>query len=139
MHYKKKGKELIVRLDEGDEILQSLAQICEKNGIESASVVGIGALEAAELAHFDTLKMKYKSKMFEGMFEIVSLLGNICMLDEKPTAHLHMIIADTQCNCFGGHLVQGIVNPTCEIVIRELGTKVRRENESKTGLNLQRF
>ncbi|HID72634.1 TPA: DNA-binding protein [Candidatus Micrarchaeota archaeon] len=139
MHYKRKGKELVVRLDEGDEIVHSLIDICGRNGITSATVTGIGALKAAELGHFDTREKKYNSKVFEGMFEIVSLSGNITVMDDKPLAHLHMVMADTEYNCFGGHVVQGIANPTCELVLRELGTKVRREKDMNTGLNLQRF
>ncbi len=139
MHYKKEGEELIVRLDEGDEILQSLTSVCEKLEIESATVRGIGALKAAELAHYDSEEKKYNSKLFEGMFEIVSLSGNISSLEGKPLAHLHMIVADKDYNCFGGHVVRGIVNPTCEIEIQELETKIRREKDTKTGLNLQRF
>jgi len=139
MHYKKKGRETVIRLDENDEILQSLLYVCEKKNIGSAMVRGIGALKAAELAHFDNKEKKYNSKVFEGMYEIVCLTGNITTFDEKPVVHLHMIIANTEYNTYGGHVVQGIVSPTCEITIQELSTKVRREKDVNSGLNLQRF
>lgn len=139
MDYRKTGKEIVLRLDEGEEILRSVVEVCKKENIGSALVNGIGAVGKAELAHFDTTEKEYNSKVFEGMFEIVSLSGNIAMLNGEPLLHAHIEIADTDFSTYGGHLVQGIANPTCEIVILPLEAKIKREKDEKTGLNLQRF
>jgi len=135
----RKAKEIVLRLDEGEEIVQSVVEICMKENVETALVSGIGAVKKAELAHFDTKEKKYNNKVFEGMFEIASLSGNIAMLNGEPLLHAHIEIADTDFSTYGGHLVQGIVNPTCEIIILPLEAKIRREKDEKTGLNLQRF
>jgi predicted DNA-binding protein with PD1-like motif len=139
MDYRKSGRELVIRLDEDEEIVESITSICKKENIESALVSGVGAVKKAELAHFDTKKKKYNKKTFEGMFEIASLSGNIAMLDWGPLAHLHIVIADIDLSTFGGHLVKGIADPTCELVILPLETKIKRAKDEKTGLNLQKF
>ena len=139
MDYRKSGRELVIRLDEDEEIVESITSICKKENIESALVSGIGAVKKAELAHFDTKEKKYNKKTFEGMFEIASLSGNIAMLEGKPIAHLHIVIAGTDFSTYGGHLMKGITNPTCEIVLLPLETKIKRAKDEKTGLNLQTF
>ncbi len=139
MDYRKSGRELVIRLDEDEEIVKSIISICKKENIESALVSGVGAVKKAELAHFDTKEKKYNKKTLEGMFEIASLSGNVAMLDGEPLAHLHIVIADTDFSTYGGHLMEGIANPTCELVVLPLETKIKRAKDEKTGLNLQRF
>lgn len=139
MDYRKSGRELVIRLDEDEEIVEYITAICKKENIESAFVSGVGAVKKAELGHFDTKEKKYSKKTFEGMFEIASLSGNIAMLDGEPVAHLHIVIADTDFSIYGGHLMKGIANPTCEMVVLPLETKIKRAKDEKTGLNLQRF
>ena len=139
MDYRRSGHEIVLRLDEDEEIVESIASICKKENIESALVSAVGAVKKAELAHFDAKEKRYNKKVFEGMFEIASLSGNIAMLDGELVAHLHIVIADTDFSTYGGHLMKGIANPTCEIVILPLETKIKRAKDEKTGLNLQTF
>jgi len=139
MDYRKSGREIVLRLDEDEEMVESITAICKKENIESALVSAVGALKKAELGHFDTKERKYNTKVFEGMFEIASLNGNIAVLNGEPLAHLHIVIADTDFSTHGGHLMKGVVNPTCEIVILLLETKIKRAKDEKTGLNLQTF
>jgi len=139
MEYRKSGREIVLRLDEDEEVIGYITNICKKENIESAFVSAVGALKKAELGHFDTKEKRYNTKVFEGMFEIASLSGNIAMLGGEPMAHLHIVIADTDFSTHGGHLMKGLVNPTCEVVILPLETKIKRAKDEKTGLNLQRF
>jgi predicted DNA-binding protein with PD1-like motif len=139
MDYKRTGKEIILRLDEGEEAVQSIISICKKEGVQSALVTGIGAVREAELAHFDTKEMGYHSRKYEGIYEVVSLTGNIAMLGGEPLLHAHTVIADTGFSCHGGHLNRAIVNPTLEVTMLLLETEIRREKDERTGLNLQRF
>jgi predicted DNA-binding protein with PD1-like motif len=139
MEYRRGEKGITLRLDEGDEAVQSILLLCKKEGIRSASLSGIGAVKKAVLAHFDTKEMKYHSELYEGMYEVVSLTGNVTMLGGEPALHAHMVIADTSYKCYGGHLNNAVVNPTLEIVITPLDVEIKREKDEKTGLNLQRF
>jgi predicted DNA-binding protein with PD1-like motif len=48
-----------------------------------------------------------------------------------------MIVADSEGNCFGGHLMKGCkVSVTLEVVMFEMDGELRRARDTKTGLNL---
>jgi predicted DNA-binding protein with PD1-like motif len=73
------------------------------------------------------------------MFEIASMTGNVSMADDKPVAHIHIVLGKSDFSIFGGHLVSGIVGPTCEIILLPLETQIKREKDEKTGLMLTKF
>ena len=70
-------------------------------------------------------------KTFEGVFEIVSLVGTF----EAGDSHLHISVADNTGKTMGGHLKIGsIVGVTAEVVIGELdNVKFIRKFDKKTG------
>lgn len=139
MDYRIAKQEAVIRLDDGDEIVSSLKSVCKREGIGSALVSGIGAARKVEIAHYDTRERRYNSIKLEGMLEIVSLSGNISMLGGEPSPHLHMAISKSDFSTFSGHLMSAEIYPTCEIVLFQLGAKVERKPDKKTGLNLQSF
>lgn len=129
----------MLRLEDGEDIVDCLRSVCRKEKIESALVSGIGACRSAEIAHYNTKEKKYTIRKLEGMLEIVSLSGNIAVLDDKAAAHLHIIIGMHDFSTLSGHLMKTDIYPTCEIVVIPLDTKVERKFDAKTGLNLQRL
>ncbi len=139
MQWKKGEYEVIIRLDEGEEIQKSVMEICKKENIKSAYLSGIGSLKNVEIAHYDTVYAKYGSGMFDGMFEIASMTGNISMTEEGHMAHIHIVLGKADFSTVGGHLVKGIVGPTCEIILLPLETQINREKDGKTGLLLTKF
>lgn len=139
MEHRSRGREIIIRLDQGDEIVSSLIEVCREEGVKSALVSGIGAVRMAGISHFDSKAMQYRSRTFEGMYEVLSLKGNISTLDGGPFPHLHIVIAGPDMLAFGGHLNKAEVDPACEIALLLLEDCIRREKDERTGLNLQRF
>ncbi len=139
MEYKKTEREILIRLDDGDELVSSIKAVCRKEKVGSAFVSGIGAARKAELAHFDTKERKYNVKKFEGMLEIVSLNGNVAMLDGEPATHLHICISRHDYSTLSGHLMSAEIYPTCEIFLLPYKTAIERKHDDKTGLNLQHF
>ena len=139
MQYRNDGKNIIIRLDGGDEVVGSLKGICGKENVSGAAVSGIGAARMVEIAHYDTKAKKYNSKRFEGMLEIVSLSGNVSMLGGQIVPHIHVAIGLHDFSTVSGHLMAAEVYPTCEMVLTPLGTKIERKFDERTGLNLQRL
>ncbi len=139
MEYKRTPDQVLVRLDDGDEIVACLKSICKKEGIESAMVSGIGSARKAEIAHYDTKEKRFNTKKFEGMLEIVSLSGNITQRDGEPYTHMHICISRNDYSTLSGHLMSAEVYPTCEIVVFPYSAKIERKHDELTGLNLQRF
>jgi len=139
MDYRRKGNSIVLRLDGGDEIAASIIKVCSTEKIGSALVSGIGACRKAEIGHYNPKTKEYKTKKLSEALEIVSLSGNITMLDGKPAAHLHIVLAKEDFSAVSGHLMKAEIYPTCEITLILRDVKVRREKDEKTGLNLQRF
>jgi uncharacterized protein len=133
------GKRIVLRLDQGDEVVASLKGVCAKEGVSSAAVMGIGACRRAEIAHYDTKAKRYHGKAFEGMLEILSLSGNIALKEGSPFPHLHISLGLPDFSVVGGHLVSCEVNPTCEMVIFPIAAGMERRPDAKSGLALLDF
>ena len=64
-------------------------------------------------------------------FEIVSLTGTFSRNDG---CHIHISLADAEGNTIGGHLVDGVVFTTCEVVLGTAdGVEFVREMDRETG------
>src|SRR5512143_2051152 len=124
MEYKRTVREILIRMDDGDELVASNKYDSRKDNVESGLVSGIGAARKAELAHYDTKARKYNVKKFEGMLEIVSLSGNVAMLDGEPATHLHICISRHDYSTLSGHLMSAEIYPTCEILLLPYKAKV---------------
>lgn len=139
MEYKRFDKTIVVRIDKGEEILQKIKEIAEKENIALASVRALGAVSRFTAGVYNMDEKKYHANEFDGFFEIVSLTGTINTKNGEFYCHLHMSAGDEKGQVFGGHLNEAIVGATCEMVIEEIDGKVDRFYEEKTGLNLFQF
>lgn len=120
-------KTYAIRLRPNFKIRKSLEEFATKNNMRSGCVLTcVGSLSSA------TLRMAGADKIneFVGEFEIVSLVGTL----ETDDCHLHISISDKEGNVIGGHLKEGVVGTTAEIVICELeGLSFSREMDEETG------
>ena len=139
MDYRRFGGKVVVRIDKGEEIIQKMLEVCEKENVKLASVSAIGAVGEFEVGLFDTKEKKYYSTVHSGDFEIVSLTGNITTKEEKLYNHIHMSVADSKNQVYGGHLNYAKVSATCEMFIYILDGTVGRRFDDKIGLNLFEF
>jgi hypothetical protein len=139
MIYKKFNNNLVIRVEKGEDIIEVLLEIIEKENITLATLSGIGAVNHVEIGLFNTLDHIYSTKEFRGDFEIVSLCGNISTMDHKPYLHLHMAIADNKHYTFGGHLTKAVVSATVELIVNIIDGKIDRYFDDEIGLNLMKF
>ena len=139
MEYRRFGDTLVIRIDKGEEIIQSLRLAAEKEQVRLAAVEALGAVDDFTVGVFDTAEKQYHANHFTGAFEIVSLTGTVTTQDGKFYAHLHMSAGDREGKVFGGHLNSATVSATCEMVVRALDGEVERQFDEKVGLNLFRF
>ena len=92
----------------------------------------------ASLGFFDRESMEYKTFTVDKDLEVVSCMGNIASTHEGGLiVHAHMVVADQEGRCYGGHLMPGCkVSVTMELIITELDENVKRARDEATGLNL---
>jgi predicted DNA-binding protein with PD1-like motif len=139
MKCKRCGSKVIVRIDKGEEIVESLKQLCKSNAIRLGSISGIGATNGATIGLFETGTKRYLSKDLVGEYEIAHLSGNISTMNGEVYLHIHITLADSHYNAFGGHLNSAIVSGTCEVVIDVIDGEIDRDFSEEIGLNLYKI
>lgn len=139
MEYGRFGDTVLLRIDRGEEIIETVKRVAEKERIRLASVEALGAVDDFTVGVYDVAAKRYDSRTFTGAFEIVSLVGTITEKDGAFYQHLHMSAGNRDCEVFGGHLNRAVVSVTCEMVIRVLSGAVDRAPDPETGINLIRF
>ena len=139
MEYRRFQNTAIVRMDRGEEILQQLRRVCERENIRLASVAALGAVNDFTVGVFDTASKQYHANHFQGTYEIVSLTGTVSTMNGAFYAHLHMSAGDEKGAVFGGHLNRAVVSATCEMTIQVIDGQVERQFSEEIGLNLFRF
>lgn len=128
MKFRKINSGYIIRLEKGEEIIHALISFCEDNNIKSGSITGIGGTDNVSLKYYDQEKKEYISKKFSGKnYEIIGLNGNISLVEDKPFAHIHIILGDSDYRAFGGHLESAIIGITCEITIVMADSTINRK------------
>jgi len=106
--------QFFIRLDRGEKVNETLKKYCIDNDIKCARIHGLGALENVELGYYDYHKDLYSSRLFEKEFELLSMEGNISMMEGEPFVHLHVSLSDEEYRAFGGHMFDGEVAVTVE-------------------------
>lgn len=139
MEYRRFNNTIVLRIDKGEEILESIKSLALKENIKLANINALGAVGEFTVGVFKTQEKKYYSNEFKGDFEIVSLTGTINTMNGEFYSHLHMSAGDDKGQVFGGHLNKAIVSATCEMVINIIDGTVDREYNEEIGLNLFKF
>lgn len=136
MQFRKDKKAFVIKLSKGEKIVESLTEFCRKNKIDFAVFYGIGAVLNADIGFYDLKKKSYFFKKINKPLEITSLIGNISLLNKKHALHAHITLSDERMRAIGGHLKEATVGGTCEIILVEFKTKIKRTYDEETGLNL---
>ena len=109
MKYRVDEKEVLIVLETGDEIFESIYKIVEELGIKFSWINGIGAAEKIIMGSYSTSIKDYIRKNFDGEFELASIIGNITTKKSNPFIHIHATISDENCNAFAGHLFSATI------------------------------
>ncbi len=134
MHSKQEKDLIFIRLFPVENIHEKLEEVCRKYQVNTAVVIsGIGQLKDFKLGYFKQ-KGNYTPQYFKTPHELLSLEGNIAKQDEEYIFHLHAVLGNKDKEVVGGHLIEGLVEITNEIVLLKTDVKVYRKIEDITGL-----
>ncbi|MDO5039421.1 PPC domain-containing DNA-binding protein [Clostridium sp.] len=136
MDFKKINNTWILRIDKGENIVSSIKNFCKDNNIKLGSISAIGAATNIKIGYFDLNTKVYNETVFDGKYEITSLLGNLTTKDNEPYLHLHINFSGEDCVTYGGHFVEGTVTAVCEIILTELDGQITRYLDEVSGLNV---
>jgi hypothetical protein len=68
--------------------------------------------------------------------ELLSLIGDIALKDGKPQVHAHVVVSKSDGSAHGGHLLEAVVRPTCELILTESPAELRKEIDPSSGIAL---
>jgi predicted DNA-binding protein with PD1-like motif len=136
MQSKKVENGYLLRLIKGEKIVTTITTFCEENNIHAGVLSGLGGASDITLGYYNMTNREYQWKDFESVHEILSMNGNVALVDGKPFLHIHMSISDDSFATFGGHLKEATVGATCEVMISDLATKITRIYDDEIGLKL---
>jgi hypothetical protein len=126
----------LVRFHHGDDIVGGLLAFARAQKIEGAWVNALGAIEDPELGYYDLKSATYTRRTFPGDWEITAIVGNLGWNGAEPVLHVHATIGGPDFSTRGGHLFAGRAGATCEVFVRDLGSRLERKPDPKVGLAL---
>jgi predicted DNA-binding protein with PD1-like motif len=127
----------VVVLDAGDEAFRSILDFAAAESIAAAAVTAIGAFESATVGWFDFASKTYRRIPVAAQCEVLSAIGDIAAGDDgKPSLHMHAVLGLSDGSTRGGHLLEGIVRPTLEVMVAETPAYLRRKKKPELGIAL---
>ncbi|HTH56527.1 MAG TPA: PPC domain-containing DNA-binding protein [Cyclobacteriaceae bacterium] len=104
----------VFRLKTKTDLRRSVVEFAKEKNLKAGCIVScVGSLEQFHIRFAN----QEAGRLQKGFFEIVSLTGTF----SETSCHLHIAVADSQGQVFGGHLLDdNFVYTTAEIAVAEL-------------------
>ncbi len=126
----------VVVMGSGDEALSTLTTFAADHRLRASQFTAIGAFSRVVVAYFDWTTKKYLHVSIDEQVEVLSLLGDVTVEAGEPKLHAHVVLGKRDASAHGGHLIEGIVRPTLEIVLTELPRHLHRRFDPESRLAL---
>jgi predicted DNA-binding protein with PD1-like motif len=121
----KEGSTHLLRIDRGEDLVSSVTGYCEA-----------AAVRSVEIGYYDLAAKQYRRRRPDGIFELISLSGNITAVDGKAFMHAHVVLGAQDFSVLGGHLFAAEVAVTGEIFLMEMPLGLTRKMNDDVGLKL---
>jgi hypothetical protein len=119
MEFARVGDDVLLKLDPGEEIHESI-QGLHVHGIKCAVITsGIGRCHDIEIGYLNSERV-YQKTMHHDSMELLSTQGNLAPGPDGPFTHIHVVLSDDDKVVHGGHLFRATVSITAEIHLRVL-------------------
>ena len=123
-------------LDSGDEVMSKLHAFAAEHNLMASRLTAIGAFERATLGYFNWERKAYERIPVDEQVEVLSLLGDVAEADGQPALHIHAVLGRSDGSVVGGHLLEGHVRPTLEVIMIEPPAHLKKRKDPETGLAL---
>ena len=120
----------------GDEAVQALTSFATEYRVKATQFTAIGAFSRVVVAYFDWTTKEYQNISIDEQVEVLSLVGDISLDGDAPKVHGHVVLGKADATAHGGHLIEGHVRPTLEVVLTEAPRHLHRRFDRASGLNL---
>jgi len=126
----------VVVCDQGDEAVSVLEQFARAERLEASQVTAVGGFERAIVGWFDRAAKQFRHIPIDEPSEVLSLIGDVAEGQDGPSMNLHVVLGLSDGTTRGGHLIEGHVFPTLEVVLREAPAELRRVLRPDLGVAL---
>jgi uncharacterized protein len=123
-------------MDSGDEAASSIASFAREKKLRGSHLTAIGGFSRATLGYYDWETKTYLKIPIHEQVEVLSLIGDIAMEKSEPKVHVHVVVGLRDGSTRGGHLLEGVVRPTIEIVIAESPKNLEKKFDPASQLAL---
>ncbi len=129
---------IVTRLQPGEELVQSVADLAARLNVRGGLVMAIGGLRSVELGVYK--EGKYDVESFDAAgsetIELTSAIGSVAVgEDGRPSVHIHATVSLPDHKSAAGHLLRGVASPLVEVFIVGLDATLRRPLDPSIGLS----
>lgn len=125
-----------VVLETGEEATRCLRNFAEYHGVTAARFTAVGAFAEARLGFYDLEAKEYEPIEVGEQVEVLSLAGDITVHEGEHVVHGHAVLGRRDGSTVGGHLLEGWVRPTLEVMVVEAPGHLVRRMDEDAGLPL---
>jgi uncharacterized protein len=129
-------RSFVLVFETGDELMDGLLGFARDHSLSAARFSGIGAFSEVVLGYFDWEHKDYLRIPVNEQVEVLALTGDVALDQEKPAVHAHVVVGLRDGSTRGGHLMNGRVRPTLEVMLVEPPTHLRKRLDRTSGLAL---
>ena len=126
----------VVVCDPGDEAVAALNQFARAEDLEAAQITAVGAFSRATVGWFDRVAKDYRRIQIDEQCEVLSLIGDVAEGRDGPIVHIHVVLGLSDGTTRGGHLLEGRVFPTLEVIVTETPALLRKVMNPDIGIAL---
>jgi predicted DNA-binding protein with PD1-like motif len=123
-------------LDKNDEVVKELTAFAKQHNLPAGHFTAIGAFSDVTLGYFDRERKDYVRIAVREQVEVLSLVGDVARQDGEPKIHAHVVVGKRDGTAHGGHLLDGRVWPTLELILEESPRELARRSDRESGLAL---
>lgn len=127
-----------VIFETGEDAVSGLQRFAADQQLSASSLQAIGAFQRVTLGYFNWERKDYERIEVHEQVEVLSLIGDIVLDEGKRQLHAHVVVGKRDGSAHGGHLMEGHVRPTLEVVLTEMPEYLQKQHDSDSGLALIR-
>jgi predicted DNA-binding protein with PD1-like motif len=130
-------KTYVLVLSQGDQVQAAIAAFAKDDHVVDAHFSAIGAIRDPEVAWFDETRKQYKAMSLHEQMEVLTLSGDITLgVDGQPVVHTHLVLARSDGEAWGGHLIEATTSPTLELYVTAYPEPLHKRLDPATDLQL---
>ena len=126
----------VVVCEPGDEAVAVLTQFARTERLQASQITAIGAFERATVGWFDRAAKQYRRIPVDQQCEVLSLAGDVAEGPGGASLHAHIVLGLADGTTRGGHLLEGWVFPTLEVIVTEAPARLRKVARADLGIAL---